>query len=84
MGAKVAGKFVPRGGCLPAFPVMRPASGATPFGARVGTTVVATICRMDFDIEGDEVRDRVVNRIAECALSEYGSAEILDQISDTN
>jgi hypothetical protein len=61
-----------------------PGLGRYSIRARVGTTVVATICRMDFDIEGDEVRDRVVNRIAECALSEYGSAEILDQISDTN
>jgi len=46
--------------------------------------VVATIYRMDFDIEDEDARERVVKHIAERALAAYDSTKILELVSDTD
>ena len=46
--------------------------------------VVAAIYRMDFDIEDENARERVVKHVAERALAAYGSGKILELVSDTD
>ena len=52
-------------------------------GAVLAKTV-ATIYRMDFDIEDEGAKDRVVKHVAERALAAYDSEKILELVSDPN
>ena len=46
--------------------------------------VIATIYRMDFDIEDESARERVLKHTAERALVAYESRKLLDLISDAD
>jgi hypothetical protein len=46
--------------------------------------IVAAIYRMDFDIEDEDARERVVKHVAERALAAYDSGKILELVSDTD
>jgi hypothetical protein len=45
------------------------------------TKIVATIYRMDFDIEDEDAKERVVKHVAERALAAYDSRKILELVS---
>ena len=49
-----------------------------------GAKIVAAIYRMDFDIEDETARERVVKHVAERALAVYEPAKILELVSDTD
>jgi hypothetical protein len=68
-------------------------SDTTPFEAQVGklwrmsatdTNVVAAIYRMDFDIEDEDAKERVVKQVAEQTRAAYEAAKILELVSDTD
>ena len=46
--------------------------------------MVATIYRMDFDIEDEGAKERVVKHTAERALAAFDSGKILELVSDTD
>ncbi|MBR1143900.1 hypothetical protein [Bradyrhizobium sp. AUGA SZCCT0431] len=46
--------------------------------------IVAAIYRMDFDIEDEDAKERVVKHTAERALAAYDSAKFLDLVSNTD
>jgi hypothetical protein len=46
--------------------------------------IVATIYRMDFDIEDESAKERVIKHTAERTLAAYDSGKILELVSDTD
>jgi hypothetical protein len=49
-----------------------------------GAKIVATIYRMDFDIEDEDAKERVIKHTAERALAAFDSGKILELVSGTD